>query len=317
MLKSGMELTEALSCLGGDASESKNAMERISRVLHEDVKSGKSLAEALDGHPKVFDACSRLLVRWYESADDLHHGLERVMKLQQAKKRYRRFLQDAFVYPSLVVFVWFLIFMILMIFVAPIFEEMYESFSKELPLLTQSLFWTADMLFGGPVIWLILSLPVFVVVLRYSPSLRRRIAMRFPLVGGELNQYFLLELLILLEAAERCSRQPVAASLAQASDAISDPRLAQRLRSNKGAGGLAELVDALPYLPARMRRLAVACERKGRLHTLVEMWVDLGIAEGSLNAKLISVGVTLVVALLVAYLVIGFYLPIFSMVTGI
>ncbi|MBW2351931.1 MAG: type II secretion system F family protein [Deltaproteobacteria bacterium] len=135
MIDAGLPLVQGLTILA-DQTENKT-FKRILREVVKDVEGGSSLAEALKKHPQVFDSLFVNLVAAGEVGGILDIILQRlagyIEKLEKLKSR----IKGAMTYPMVVVSIAILVIAVIMIFVIPVFQEMFASFGKALPVPTQ------------------------------------------------------------------------------------------------------------------------------------------------------------------------------------
>jgi type IV pilus assembly protein PilC len=107
--------------------------------LRNDVISGQSLHKAFQKHPKVFNALYCNLVHAGESAGILENTLNRLADTLEAQAQLNAKLKNAIIYPSSILVVSCLVITVIMLWVIPIFEEVFKSMGATLPWATQSL----------------------------------------------------------------------------------------------------------------------------------------------------------------------------------
>ena len=101
------------------------------------VESGGSLNEALGQHPKHFDELYVNLVTAGEHAGILEEILHKLATYLEKTEALKSKIKGALFYPTAVIVVAFVITCILMIFVIPQFQELFEGFGADLPALTK------------------------------------------------------------------------------------------------------------------------------------------------------------------------------------
>ncbi|WP_045225075.1 type II secretion system F family protein [Methyloterricola oryzae] len=162
LLQAGLPLDRALTVLV-ELTESQpplNAM--IARVL-EQVKGGKQLSDALGAQTGVFTRFYLNLIRAGEAGGALEQVLERLADYLERSRELRETVTTAMVYPAILVTMSALSLLLLLTFVVPQFNEMFESAGKELPIPTQIVIGVAE---GLRDFWWALPL-VFMAVVSY------------------------------------------------------------------------------------------------------------------------------------------------------
>ncbi len=135
MIDAGLPLVQCLEILG---SQSPNPTFRgIIKAVREKVESGATLADALTEHPKVFDELYCQLVRAGEIGGILDTILSRLAAYIEKNDKLIRRVKGALTYPIIVLIISIGITFVLLLFVVPVFEEMFSDFGTALPGPTQ------------------------------------------------------------------------------------------------------------------------------------------------------------------------------------
>jgi type IV pilus assembly protein PilC len=113
------------------------SMRNLIMTIKSDVEAGGTLAEALRKHPDQFDNLFCNLVEAGEQAGILESLLGKVAAYKEKSEAIKKKVKKALTYPIAVLVVAFIITAILMIFVVPVFSDMFKSFGGELPAPTQ------------------------------------------------------------------------------------------------------------------------------------------------------------------------------------
>ena len=151
MVSAGLTLLRALRVLE-EQTESKRLKQAIIDV-RKDVEAGSSLSDAMERHPKVFNALYVSMVRAGETGGFLESTLLRVAEHLEADDRLRRQVKSAMVYP-IVVFAFAMTVLVAMItFIVPVFAGVFKENGAELPALTKFTLGISDAFRGYP--WLI------------------------------------------------------------------------------------------------------------------------------------------------------------------
>ena len=135
MIDAGLPLVQGLTILS-EQSENRT-FKGILKQVTKDVEGGSTLADALSKHPKVFDSLFVNLVAAGEVGGVLDTVLQRLAAHIEKAEKLRSKVKGALVYPIAVLGIGILVMAVIMIFVIPVFQEMFSSFGKALPALTQ------------------------------------------------------------------------------------------------------------------------------------------------------------------------------------
>jgi type IV pilus assembly protein PilC len=135
MIDAGLPLVQGLTIL---AEQTDNKSLRVVlKEITKDVEGGSTLAEALKKHPKVFDNLFVNLVAAGEVGGILDTILQRLASYIEKAERLKAKIKGAMTYPAVVVAIAILVISVILIFVIPVFEEMFRSFGSALPTPTQ------------------------------------------------------------------------------------------------------------------------------------------------------------------------------------
>jgi len=107
------------------------------RQLKEDVESGSTFTEALRKHPKQFDDLFVNMVAAGEVAGILDNVLHRLAGYMEKAMKLMSKIKGAMIYPAVIVTVAVGVTAILLLFVIPVFAELFTSFGQALPAPTQ------------------------------------------------------------------------------------------------------------------------------------------------------------------------------------
>jgi general secretion pathway protein F len=135
LLRAELPLDRALELLSGltERKASKAMVERLLAAL----RGGSSLADALDKENKAFPSYYRAMVRAGEIGGSLDQVLERLADFLERAQEVRGKVRSALIYPIFLLLTAGASLAILLTFVIPTFEPMFEDAGTELPLVTQ------------------------------------------------------------------------------------------------------------------------------------------------------------------------------------
>ncbi len=135
MIDAGMPLVQILDILGSQTDN--KAFGRQVLEVKEHVESGATLSDALRQFPKTFDELYTNMVQAGEVGGILDTILGRLSIYMEKMISLRRKIKGAMIYPATIIAVAVIVTMILLVFVIPVFAELFSSFGQALPLPTQ------------------------------------------------------------------------------------------------------------------------------------------------------------------------------------
>ena len=135
MINSGLPLVQALDILAEQTENPK--LKTVTKAVVYDVESGHTLADALRKHPKAFSDLYVNMVAAGEAGGILDTILLRLATFMEKNDALVRKVKGAMIYPSVIFSVAGLCVIILLIFVIPVFQQMFSSIGQQLPLPTR------------------------------------------------------------------------------------------------------------------------------------------------------------------------------------
>ncbi len=135
MIDAGLPLVQCLDIL---ATQQENAeFKKVLLDIKASVEGGSTFADALRKHPKVFDSLYVNLIAAGEVGGILDTILNRLSGFLEKAEKLKGKIKGAMTYPAAVITIACLVVSGLLIWVVPIFQDMFASFGKALPAPTQ------------------------------------------------------------------------------------------------------------------------------------------------------------------------------------
>lgn len=137
MIASGLSLLKTLMILS-EQTENK----KLAGVLTEvrgDIESGSSLSDSFAKHPLIFPRLMIYLVRAGEAGGFLDGALESIADSLESDVKLRATIKSALTYPIAVFFMAVVAVIVMLIFIVPVFQQMFTTLGGELPIPTQIL----------------------------------------------------------------------------------------------------------------------------------------------------------------------------------
>jgi type IV pilus assembly protein PilC len=146
MIDAGLNVVQGLVILEQQTDD--KALAEVIREVRSDVEGGMLLSQALARHPKVFDRLYIAMVEAGEAAGILDTVLDRVAVQIEKEQKIKRRVKGAMIYPTLVLCFAFLVLAGMLMFLVPIFEDIFADLNGELPPLTKVVVTASDILKG-------------------------------------------------------------------------------------------------------------------------------------------------------------------------
>ncbi len=135
MINAGLPLVQAMTILA-EQSQNKVLSEVMRKVVF-DVESGNTVADALGKHPQAFSSLYVNMVAAGEAGGILDTILMRLATFMEKNDALIRKVKGAMIYPSVIMAVAGIAVTVLLVFVIPVFENLFSSAGLALPLPTR------------------------------------------------------------------------------------------------------------------------------------------------------------------------------------
>ena len=137
MLSAGMPIVSAL-----EAQEEQVDHPNFKLVIKQvrlSIENGSALSEALRHYPSIFDDLYCNMVRGGETGGQIAETITRLAGFLESSARLRRKVKSALMYPVIVLCIAVALAIAMIVFIVPVFGEMFADFGAELPGPTQFL----------------------------------------------------------------------------------------------------------------------------------------------------------------------------------
>ncbi|NOQ15057.1 MAG: type II secretion system F family protein [Methyloprofundus sp.] len=131
MLESGVPLVQSFDIIG--KGHENPSMAELLLSIKADIESGDTLAQALNKRPLYFDELFCNLVEAGEQSGVLESLLDKIATYKEKSESIKAKVKKALTYPIAVIVIAFIVTAILLIFVVPVFKDLFDSFGAELP----------------------------------------------------------------------------------------------------------------------------------------------------------------------------------------
>jgi type IV pilus assembly protein PilC len=144
MIEAGLNVVGALVILEQQTND--QALAKVIEDLRRDVEGGLLLSEAMGRHPKVFSRLYVSMVEAGEAAGILDIVLDRVAFQIEKQEQIRRRVKGAMVYPTMVLIFATMVLIGMLMFLVPVFVNIFKQLGGQLPTLTQYVVYGSDFL---------------------------------------------------------------------------------------------------------------------------------------------------------------------------
>jgi type IV pilus assembly protein PilC len=326
MIDAGLSVVSALLILE-EQTEDKY-LGAIVAELRADVEGGLLLSQAMARHPKVFSRLYVAMVEAGEAAGILDQVLDRVAFQIEKETQIKRRVKGAMIYPTMVLIFATLVLIGMLLFLVPIFVDIFKTLGGDLPTLTQYVVAMSDFLKAN---WMFLFPGLGLAAFGFRKAKRtewgRRIWDRFKLkvpmkIGGVVLKVTIARFsrtLSTLVAAGVDIIQALEITGQTAGNWVVENALSDvRARVHEGMP-IAQPIVENPVFPPMVGHMVKIGEETGELEKMLgkiadfyEDEVDSAIATlTSIIEPVMMIGV----GLMVGVIIIAMYLPMFKMLT--
>ncbi|MGC8867745.1 MAG: type II secretion system F family protein, partial [Elusimicrobiales bacterium] len=135
LIAGGVPLVRALSLLAENAEN--KTLQAVLYQITKDVSSGSALHKALEKHPQVFDNIWISLVQAGEVSGQLPMVLRQITAYKEMQEEIKSKIITAFAYPTVLFIMSIGVLFYFVIFIVPVFAQIFKDFGLKLPIITQ------------------------------------------------------------------------------------------------------------------------------------------------------------------------------------
>jgi type IV pilus assembly protein PilC len=192
LLAAGVPLSRALVILCKEAASP--AAKTKWQQVHDYVVDGMTLADAMARSPETFPRVYVAMVEAGETGGFLDVVLAQIADFQSREKEMRSKVMTAMLYPTILLFLAISVLIFLLVFFIPRFQGIFAGFGAKLPLLTQMIVSTSEMLRSyGPFLAVALFVGGYMVRNWFVSETGRRtwegMVLRMPVIGPLVAQF--------------------------------------------------------------------------------------------------------------------------------
>ena len=324
MMAAGVPMVQGFEIVSG--GQSNQRMKDLLTNIKTDIEGGSALHEALGKYPVQFDELFVNLVKAGESAGVLDTVLDTIATYKENIENIKGKIKKAMFYPAAVLAVAVIVASILLIFVIPQFEQVFQNFGADLPAFTQMLVNMSRFMVSYW--WMVLGIFIAVVagiIFLYKRSTKfahfvGRMMLKIPIIGEILRQSAIARYARTLGVTFKAGVPLVEAldSVSNATGSVVYNDAVKRIREDVAVG----------------HQLQLAMKQTGLFPNMVTQMVAIGEEAGALDAMLFKIAefyetevnnavdalsslleplIMVIIGVVVGGMVVGMYLPIFKL----
>ena len=323
LLTAGLPLMEALSATIDHIDDP--VLKRTITRIREDVREGRSLADAMRAHPRAFSGLYTNMIQAGETSGALDVVLARLADFQESQVKLRNKIWATMTYPVMMLFIGLGVMVFLFTFVIPQVTRVFEDLGQALPLPTLVLISISNFFrfYWWVIIGVILILTFALAKYIKTPKgkvVYDRLILKAPLFGK----------IIKLIAISRFSRTlstllasgvPLIASMDIVKAVVNNSVLSKVLEDTKDrvreGEALSEPLKRSGMFPSMVIQMITVGERSGELERMLSKVSDAYDNEVDTTVagltSLLEPVMILVMGIIVLFVVLSILLPIFEM----
>jgi type IV pilus assembly protein PilC len=324
MMQAGIPLVQAFDIVA--TGHENPAMQRLLSTIKNDIEGGTTLADALAKHPVYFDDLFVNLVHSGEQSGALETLLDKIATYKEKTEAIKKKIKKALTYPLAVIAVAIIVTSILLVFVIPQFEDLFQGFGADLPAFTQfvvglSLFVRSNGVFI--IIGLIAAASLFTYFKKRSRPFNHfldRLILKIPVIGEIMRKAAIARYTRTLSTMFAAGVPLVEAleSVAGATGNIVFENATMEIRTEVATGQrLQRAMEATELFPNMVIQMVAVGEESGSLDEMCAKVADFyerDVDDAVDNlSSLLEPMIMAILGVLVGGLVIAMYLPIFKL----
>ena len=327
MVNAGLPLVQSLNILA-EQTENKSLATVLRQVVY-DVESGHTLADALRKHPRAFSDLFVNMVAAGEAGGILDTILLKLAAYLEKNDMIVRKVKGAMIYPAVIFAVAAIAVVVLLVFVIPTFQTMFDSVGMELPLPTRIVIGASRLLTGYW--WLMIGGAAFLAfaVNRYYQTSSGKLQidsllLRAPVVGDVLRKSavsrFTRTLGTLISSGVAILDGLEITARTAGNRVIHDAVMASRASIAGGETIAAPLQRSAVFPPMVISMISVGEQTGGldeMLNKIADFYDDEVDAAVSALLSLMEPVMIVVLGVVVGGMIVAMYLPIFDMINTI
>ena len=326
MVRAGLPVVDTLELLA-DQMESK-AFKKVLKQIHLDIESGNSVSVSFSKYNNLFGNIYINLVKAGEASGKLDTFLAKLVENLEKTAKIKANIKSALFYPVILLVVSLAVISIMLIYVVPIFVELFASVGGELPALTQMIMSASDYVrdpMRGGVTFIAITVGLYLLKKQVQTNYNwrrkyHRMMLKMPLVGDLIIKSGLSKIGMILGNLSAAG-VPLIEALEISTTSTDNIPLTEAMNNVKlgvfSGSPLSELFDKEKIIPSTFSQMIKVGEETGNMEEMFESisnyyQEELDNAVQRLTAMLEPIMIVFMGGT-IGFIIIAMYLPIFQM----
>ncbi len=323
LLTAGLPLVQCLEALQDQTED--QVFRIVIRDVRGEISAGNSFSTAVKRFPKAFNTLFVSMVEAGEASGALSEILGKVASYFEASVKLTKKVKSAMTYPIAVIGLAIALVNVLLIFVIPVFADMFADFGAQLPAPTQFLIDLSDFLKAN-IIYIIIGCIIFVWIFRKvvatpkGREIKDKALVRAPIFGNLIHKIALSRFCRTYATLVR-SGVPILRTLEIVSSASNKVQIegacVEIARHVSQGGQVSEIMASNPFFPPMMKHMIKAGETTGNVDGMMNKIADFYDTEAEATVasltSLIEPMLIVFLGVVVGGIVMAMFLPIFQL----
>jgi len=323
LLNAGLPLVQCLEALQDQTED--QVFRIVIRDVRAEISSGNSFSDSVKKFPKTFNTLFISMVEAGEASGALAEILGKVSEYFESSVRLTKKVKSAMTYPIAVIGLAVALVNVLLIFVIPVFADMFADFGAKLPAPTQFLIDLSDFLKAN-ILYIIGACVVFffifkkIVATPKGRSIKDHTLVRAPIFGNLIHKITLSRFCRTYATLVR-SGVPILRTLeivSAASNKVQIEGACVEIAKHVSQGGqVSDVLASNRFFPPMMKHMVKAGESTGNVDGMMNKIADFYDAEAEATVaaltSLIEPMLIVFLGVVVGGIVMAMFLPIFQL----
>ncbi len=326
MLKAGISMTRVIEIVAEQSDD--KLMKKILTACAADVAGGYSLASSLEKNGKKIPAVFIETVRAGEESGTLENSFASLEAYYTRAHKTKKKIKSALAYPIIVLILAVVVIAIVMVVLVPRMTETLTSLGTELPVMTKILIAISNFFKNAWYILLIVIAALGIAIFAYGKTekgrlLYSKIRMKIPILG-KIAKYSAAAQTANTLSTLLAAGLPVTKAVDIVSRVLDQRCVGEELNKAvvklENGMSLGEALADSKYLPSMLLEMVTVGESSGSLEetlrTIGTYYNDEATSASDQALAMIEPMITIILGLVVGFIVISIYVPMFSMYGG-
>ena len=322
-LRAGLPLIRSLRLVA--ENEEDKYLKGILSDVADDVESGMALSRAFRNRAPNLPATFIETIKAGEASGHLDDSFDRLKTYYENSDAVSSKVTSALIYPAMLIVVAVVVVAIIMIFAVPVFKDSFSSMGNQLPLPTRMLIGMSDFMVNNILLLIAIVAVIVISLILFGKSDKGRhtyakLAMTFPGISlvNQMNaasQFASTISTMLSSGLTLVQSARITADTAQ--NLLIQESLENAVSALVAGNTMSSALRHCPYLPSLLVEMTAVGEQTGKLEETLDVVSTYYTKEVDTAVKralgILEPMITIFLALIVVFILLSVYLPIFSM----